>query len=618
MSMRRLLLVTGLVASLSSALPSAVAAQRSMVLERFDSELRVSLDGSVEVTETLHVRFSGEWQGIFRDLSLEHRTAEGRDERLKVELLGITDGTGGALEFEAWNEDALTRRFQVWIPGARDATRTVVIRYLLSNVLRFFDEGSEVGPLDELYWNVTGNGWEIPIEGSSARIVLPEGVLPAQWAGYTGWAGSTGTDVEIAVDGSTVIFETARALDPREGLTVAVGWAPGAVSRPPAPSKLRRYLGQGWPVILPFLAFFWAFGRWKEEGRDPASRTVTVQYEPPEGLSPTEAGTLLDHKVQMHDITATLVDLAVRGYIHIEVRTAEKRRAWAGPEYYFHLKKPREEWGSLGSHEERYLEALFRRTSYHADGRSLVASWALGDLPPEAADGAGEGPAFASVALSFLADRFYADLPGIQQAVYEQLIVKGYYKRNPDEVRVKWTIGGVFIMVLGVIAPMVGMVEYPPTATPFILGGALFLSGLIVLVLGRLMAARTPEGARAREWTLGFKEFLAKVEEDRFKRMITSPAMFERFLPYAMAFKVEDRWAKAFDGMFSEPPRWYSGVGDGAFRASSFTHDLGRMSSRASSSMSSRPSSSGSSGSSGSGGGGSSGGGSGGGGGGGF
>jgi len=95
------------------------------------------------------------------------------------------------------------------------------------------------------------------------------------------------------------------------------------------------------------------------------------------------------------------------------------------------------------------------------------------------------------------------------------------------------------------------------------------------------------------------------------KKLITSPEMFERFLPYAMAFGVADKWAKAFEDIYREPPTWYVG-GSGQFSTSSFSHSISDMSSAAASSMSSSPSSSGS------GGGGSSGGGSGGGGGSGF
>lgn len=313
-----LLIMAGCIA----VLPSTSAAQRSMVLERFHSELRVNLDGSVEVTESLRVRFSGEWEGIYRDLSLEHRSAEGRLELLRLELVSITSDAGEPLEYRdrSWTREGMTRRFQVWVPDARDATRTVVLQYRLSNVIRFFDERSPEGPLDELYWNVTGHLWEIPIEESGARIVLPEGVLPNQWAAYTGPAGSIGSDVGIDVAGSTVSFQTTRALDPWEGLTVAVGWEPGAVARPQPPSKLRRLARGGWPMVLPLLTFFLVFGRWRKEGRDPKRRPITVQYEPPENLSPTEAGTLVDHKVQMRDIAAALVDLAVRGYILIEAR----------------------------------------------------------------------------------------------------------------------------------------------------------------------------------------------------------------------------------------------------------------------------------------------------------
>jgi uncharacterized membrane protein YgcG len=180
-------------------------------------------------------------------------------------------------------------------------------------------------------------------------------------------------------------------------------------------------------------------------------------------------------------------------------------------------------------------------------------------------------------------------------------------------------------MVLGLVAALSGQFGLASGLASLVLGAALLLSGLIVLLSGRIMHARTAEGARAMEWALGFKEFLGKVEEDRFRRMITSPEMFERFLPYAVAFRVEGRWARAFEGMFSEPPPWYSGPGSEAFRTSSFARDLGRMSTRAGSAMSSKlfstsRSSDSSHGwsSSGSGGGGRSGGGSGGGGGGGF
>ena len=612
MRARRWLVLAGLL----TAIPSVLAAQRTLVLESFEAELRVSLDGSLEVTETIRPRFTGSWQGIYRDLSLEHRTAEDWRERLEVELLSITDEAGEPLVFVDTREGGWLRRFRIWVPGAEDATRTLVIRYVVRNALRFFDQGSEAGYLDELYWNVTGNDWQVPIELARARVILPEGVLPTQWAGYTGAWGEAGADIRSEAVGNTVAFEVTRTLGSYEGFTVAVGWEPGAVARYPGPSLFRRLWRAGWPVIIPGLAFLLLLVRWMKEGRDPARRAITVQYEPPEELSPAELGTLVDHRAQTHDLTATLVDLAVRGYIHIEERAATTKDLGSETDYVFHLKKAQEEWGALKTHERRYLEGL----SQYADVMATAGAWHA-RVAGEAyavvdGEGAGEGPTYGSVPLSHLMDRFSAQLQSVGDAVYAQLIDRGYYKRNPSIVKNLWTAGGILLIMLSLFTLPWVMVDPSPGMHPLLVPGAMILSGIIFLVGGVIMPARTPAGARAMEGALGFKEFLSRVEEDRFKRMITSPGMFERFLPYAMAFRVESRWAKAFEGMSTEAPGWYSGSHRGAFLASSFALDVGRMSSTAGRTMSYSASSSSSS--SGSSGGGSSGGGSGGGGGGGF
>jgi uncharacterized membrane protein len=147
---------------------------------------------------------------------------------------------------------------------------------------------------------------------------------------------------------------------------------------------------------------------------------------------------------------------------------------------------------------------------------------------------------------------------------------------------------------------------------PFVLAG--IVSGLIILLFGRIMPARTIAGARMLEKVRGFEEFLTRVESDRFARVVKTPEMFEKFLPFAMAFGVEAKWARAFRSIYTEPPRWYAGTNAVAFNAGSFSSRLSEMSEQAGKTMSSSPRSSGGSGFSG----GSSGGGSGGGGGGGF
>ena len=507
------------------------------------------------------------------------------------------------------------------MPGAEDTTRTVVLRYTVNNALRFFDAESETGALDELYWQVTGTEWEMPIERARARVVLPDGVDATQAAAYTGRAESTAQNSDVEIDGNVVTVPNAGPFAVGEGLTLAVGWAPGVVQRPTAAEGAIAAVQENWPLGIPVLVFLFGFTTWRRKGRDPEKRKIAVQYEPPEGMSPAELGTLIDHKAEMHDITATLVDLAVRGYIVIEEREEKKLLGlMSDKEYLFHLCKPRSEWEELAPHERSFLSALFKDSSSDID--EATAKWA-----PKLArrSEAPNGPAtrgehrspdaaayVATTGLSDLKNSFYESLPGIRSAIYNELMRRGFYRERPDQVKGRW-IAGALVFGMGAVfgagwVAESGFLGLSPVAVA-VAGG---VSALVLLVFGLLMPARTSRGAQAMEEALGFREFLDKVETDRFRRMITSPELFERFLPHAMAFQVEDRWAKAFEDLHSEPPDWYRGSSRGSFRASAFASDLSGLSKQAGSTMASSPSSSGS------GGGGSVGGGSGGGGGGGF
>jgi hypothetical protein len=633
--MRRALLLIG---ALLLALAAPVAAQDSTIVIRgFDAELAVQPDGNVEVTEAIRFAFTGRWNGILRDLSLKHNTAEGRREKLDLQVVSVTDETGQPLRVEHEEPDSWMHRVRIYIPGAHNAERTVMIRYRVRNAIRFYfpdsaSAGGETTSFDELYWNVTGNEWTMPIERASARIVLPPGALPTRWAAYTGYSGDTGSDAQIAVDSMrrVVSFETTRELATGEGITVAAGWPPGAVSSRPTEAEhmaavrahRRAEALRMWPLALPILVFWTSLRAWRRRGRDPKPESIVVGYEPPDGMTPSELGTLIDHDAEIRDVISTLVDLAVRGYVGIEEREQKHLLGLiSSTEYVFHLRKPREEWAGLATHEERFLNALFSITSSDAAWDDVRATFAEarrvheagGELDREAFSAqlasAGSRPT-ETVRLKDLQNRFYKSIPGIQDAIYESLERRGYYIHRPDKVKGNWMGLGVVAVVLGGAGAAFSEGSGWAAPAALLIGGG--LSAIILFVFGRVMPARTPAGARAREAALGFREFLERVESDRYRMMITSPEMFERYLPYAMAFGVEDRWARAFDDLYREPPDWYSGTGRSAFRPSTFTSRMSTMTSSASSAMTSSPSSSGS------GGGGSSGGGSGGGGGSGF
>jgi hypothetical protein len=561
----------------------ADAQDRSIRIQDYDVLLEVGSDGVLDVAERLTIAFTGSWNGIVRDLSLRHRTAEGRAERLKLTVRQITDSAGNPLRYEEESGENHTRSFRIWVPGANDAVRHVVIRYAVSNAIRFFYAGSEAGELDELYWNVTGNEWDMPIAVARARVVLPPGAQPTQTAVYTGRTGSRSADAETSVSGNTVTFTMRRELAPHEGMTIGVGLPPGHIRSRPSAATNRLYgTARFWPVALPFLVFGFAFRSWRRRGRDPEPKSIAVQYEPVDGLSPTEMGTLVDHRADMRDITATLVDLAVRGFVRIvEIKKPKLLGLRSETTFRFELLRPSSDWKSLAHHERHYLHAVFDR------GQDTVE-------------------------LKELENTFYKSIPKIRDAVYDSLIERGYYRERPDKVKGNWFGLAALALILGAgAAALVASRMWSWTSVPALIGAAI-TSAVILGVFAAIMPARTVPGARAREAALGFREFLSRVETDRYRRMITSPEMFERYLPHAMAFGVEEKWARAFENIYREPPQWYSGTGHGTFSASDFSSRMSAMSSAASSSMSSSPSSSGS------GGGGSSGGGSGGGGGSGF
>jgi predicted membrane protein DUF2207 len=564
----------------------ASAQTRSIRIRKFDALLAVHTDGSLDVTEQITIGFTGQWNGINRDLSLQHNTAQGRATKLQVTMGYVTDETGQPLRVEEQRADnGRTRRLRIYIPGANNADRQIIIRYRVANAIRFFFANSSVGALDELYWNATGNNWMMPIDSAHGRVVLPEGITPTRTAVYTGELGATSGDAKIEKVGNVVDFTLLRGLYSYEGMTIGVGWPAGHISSRPSETQERLARAAQWfPLVIPLLVFILAFKAWEKHGRDPDEGSFVVRYEPVEGASPAELGTLVDNRADMDDITATLVDLAVRGFIRIEEITESHLLGLTkSTDYILHILRDRSQWTGLKAHEELYLSTL-----------STLAP--IGE---------------SSVRVSELRNKFYNSLPAIRDAIYDRLLSSGYYRERPDKVKGKWIAFAALSAFVGIGLAVLATKMMWLMISPFALIGAGVLSTVILVVFAQIMPARTVAGARAREATLGFKEFLGRVEEERMKKMITSPEMFERFLPYAMAFGVADKWAKAFEDIYREPPTWYVG-GSGQFSASGFSHSISDMSSAAASSMSSSPSSSGS------GGGGSSGGGSGGGGGSGF
>ncbi|MBE3100208.1 MAG: DUF2207 domain-containing protein [Planctomycetes bacterium] len=576
---------------LALALASPAAAQRSLAIQDFHAEIRVNADGTLDVVETIRPRFTGTWNGIYRTIPVEYRTPQGFNYTLLLDSVTITDEQGQALRSES-SRQRHYRKFKIWVPGARDAAKTVVLRYRVRNGLKFFDEH------DELYWNVTGDEWDVPIEAAAARVSLPPGAAGLRATAFTGGYGSRDAEASVNLDPGQVTVRSLRPLSFKEGLTVVVGWYPGVVARPTGAQKTAWFIRANFLLFVPPVVLVAMWRHWYRRGRDPRRRPIAPAYEPPAQLSPGELGTLIDNSAEMRDVTATLVDLAVRGYVLIEEKDESHLFGLiSGRNYVFSLRKPRSQWAVLKRHEQWLLASLFKGSGTNG--------------PPGAEAGGGEPGE--SVTLSQLENRFYKDLPELRNRLFAQLVEQGYYTRRPDRVKTAYIVGGVVSgLVIGVGGALMSVaLGVQPFAA--IIAGA--LTALTLIGFGLIMPARTEQGTRVLEGVLGFEEFLSRVEADRFDRVIKTPEMFEAFLPFAMAVGVEKTWARAFEGICKEPPQWYRGGAPGAFYPYAFVGSLNQMSTRAASAMASAPRSSGGSGF---GGGGSSGGGFGGGGGGGF
>ncbi|MDX1648887.1 MAG: DUF2207 domain-containing protein, partial [Myxococcota bacterium] len=305
-------------------------------LLRFETQLRLAADGSFEVAERLRVDFGAERRhGIFRDVPVAYGRGRAADYRIRVEVRGVTDELGAP---RPWEADRRGRDLRIRIG---DPERTVsgvqhyVLRYRVERGILWFERH------DELYWNATGTGWAMPIEEARARVELPEALAPdaVETACYTGALGSVASACRVRATPGVVSFETEGRLGPGEGLSLVVGLPKGVLEEP---SRLRRLLARAsdwlsaW-LLLPLAALAAMGTMWRREGRDPAAAdALPVRYEPPEGMTPAEVGTVLDESVDRTDLTATILELAVQGRLRIEEEEGTRFLFLSTKDYVLH------------------------------------------------------------------------------------------------------------------------------------------------------------------------------------------------------------------------------------------------------------------------------------------
>jgi len=587
-----LLLIGALTLSLSSVASAQDGPTRIRI---FDAVLTVHADGSLDVTEELTIRLAGESNEIVRDFSLRDDGARKGSTKLDVRILAVTDEDGQPLRTEEASADGgWARRLRIWIPGAGNADRRISIRYRVAGATHSANTGRTFAGLEDMRWNVTGNV-DVPIDSLRVRVVLPSGARPIRTTVYTGAGEFAARGATTGKNGNEVSFALPGGLPPHQGIAIEVGWPAGYLHPKPSTSLWHRLASVllWWPLLLPLIAFTVAYRVWDKTGRDPKEKSQVVRYEPVEGVSPAGLGRLVsgERESQMRLFAATMVDLAIRGFLRIEETTpnilltltkdvtAIAQSMLHGEsgriDYIIHFVRPRSEWKGLKWHEERLLEGLINAAP--SDGITKHDS----------------------VRVSMLSNKFYVSVPEIIQAIEFELVAKGYIRKRPGGVNLKWVayasipllVGGIAGRVVGSLLDLAWTWIFdepaanswmPLSDNKFLLG--MLLSTLILIGFAAIMPSRSVAGARAREAALGFKEFLGRVGT------MPSVELFERYLPYAIAFGVQSSWSRTFENVYVKAPEWYAGAMGENFSATSFGHRISDLSISAASSMSSSPS----------------------------
>lgn len=495
------------------------------------------------VTETVSPRFpeTDQNRGIVRGIPIGYEGV-GTDPR----DFTVTDAAGKPVPFEIEDEDGY-RIVLVGDDSFVHGSQTYVLSYTLSHVVLARDDGTA----DEFYWDVMDFEHEQPVANFSAEFVFAPELVGELDGNMRCYAGPPRSTEECALSGAgsreDPITLSGISLDAKEGVTVAVGMAPGTVPQPP--QRLPHFALDGLPMIIgggglaTGIASAVAVSRFK--GRRRTGRgTVIAQYDVPADLPPLIAGPVFGDPVR-DPVTAEIVHLAVIGATQLaeEVPESKKKKK----------KKPVQ--------VVRVVDPS--RAADPLDAAMLQA------LVPGAQPGL-------SRALPAESEEFSSAMSALEAEGKQAAVDRGYLER----VRVPGARAfGYPTLVISVVLAALGvaglMFRGSPLPLLFIVG-AFITAALAIYALAKHQVY-THRGAEAREYLQGVKLFIEVAEEDRIKTLQSYSGaerrevdgvevihLYERLLPYAMLFNMEKEWSGVLQARYTAmptyEPHWYPGI----------------------------------------------------------
>jgi hypothetical protein len=514
----RLRVVLAFLAAFSVVCSAAAAADVTLAPQRVvknEVALTVRPDGVLHARESVTYDFADGGNVIARRFVTKTRDNDRRDRVFKVANLKAASADGGPATVTASADGDFTI---VRISGPRvTGAHTTVLEY---DVHGAFSSGASG---QELRWTALG-GWQVPV--SEARVTVDSAAVIRNLNCFAGELTSSVGCTQFFTNHTHSRGEFVQQnLFPREYLTIAIGYPPGTTSGTPLYER-RHTLATAFTVnkvtggalvallilLLGGLALVYQLrgrdsrivGQKAAEG-DHAPLVNGAIFDPPDGVRPGQIGTLVDEQADVIDVTATIVDLAVRGYLLIEELP---RETYGRLDWKLHkLDRPP---GELLMYERMLYAALF-------DGRDEIRLTQLGGT-------------------------FAEQLARVRRALYEDVVREGWFARRPDAERTRWTTAGMILTAVGVV----GTVLLALFTELALIGLAVIIAGAALTLGGQHMPAKTARGATVLAHTIGFRAYLYRGEaEDVPEEQRLS--VFSRYLPYAVVFDAVPRWAKTVE-----------------------------------------------------------------------
>ena len=575
------------------------------VIRSFISDVTVETDGRLEVRETIVVRSESREirRGILRDFPITYNNKNGTRTRVGFDVLRVQRNGND----EPYSTESIANGLRIRI-GSKDVLlnpgeHTYKITYQTNRQIGFFDS------YDELYWNVTGNGWTFPIEQATVIVRLPGGaeIIQERSSLYVGPQGdNSGVGELVQNSGDRFNARTTGRLQAYEGFTIAVAWQKGIVLPPTATDIQRDWVKDNlgfFSLVLTALGvgFFYIWA-WFKVGRDPAAGVIAPLFHPPEGLGAAGVRYVWKQGYDDKAFAAGLVGLAVKGRMKIDGTGSDyavtkqqsvNRQALTRSEAALFAATP---GGTLQLEQSNHAtvggmrSALSQALNDEYDGSMFLNnfSWFATGL------GLSIVGLLLSVFLMPMGEGIVVLFTGLFTSVWWGVIllagwaaIKGLFSGIGFLTKVRSLMGMIFLLPFvgaGIAVPTVlYMVEDISPAMRWLIAAGIVI-GVFNLVFYFLLKAPTLSGRKVMDQIEGFRMYMTTAEEERLKVLHPpekTPELFERYLPFAMALDCENDWNNKFSAVLAAAAAagaaggvgyWY--LGNDGFGSSSFGTSL--------------------------------------------